>query len=273
MASSTDVHTQTFRRGSTTYYNSSVFFPDAVRNDVYVLYGFVRVADDYVDSVPQDADGFHGFCSAYRNAIAGTPSGDRIIDSFVDLVRRRDLDVSWVEAFLYSMQLDLVKSTYDELDDTLVYTYGSAEVIGLFMAKLLALPEASYPYARIQGRAMQYINFIRDLDEDARLGRRYLPLAGSGLPGLDRATACRCREEFEAFVRGQIRLYREWQHEAEQGYRYIPRRFRIPIKTASDMYGWTADRIYSEPLVVFDRKIKPRRSRIYLQVLRNILSR
>ena len=271
MATMTHVHTDTFKRGSTTYYNSSAFFPENVRNDVFVLYGFVRVADDFVDSVPQDESGFSAFCSAYRSAMAGVPSGDRIIDSFVDLMRRRDLDESWVDAFLHSMQLDLVKSTYDRMDETLEYIYGSAEVIGLFMAMLLGLPEQSYPYAQLQGRSMQYINFIRDLDEDAHLGRRYLPITGSGLPGLDSAAALQHRDRFKTFVRGQVEIYRMWQREAEHGYRFIPRRFLIPIKTASDMYGWTADRIEADPLIVFQRKVKPRKSRIYLQVLKNAL--
>lgn len=60
----TQTHRTTFRNGSRTYYNSTRFFPKQVRTDVYRLYGFVRVADDFVDGRPQDAAGFHRFAAA-----------------------------------------------------------------------------------------------------------------------------------------------------------------------------------------------------------------
>ena len=121
---------------------------------------------------------------------------------------------------------------------------------------------------------MQYINFIRDIDEDRGLGRRYLPLAGSPLAdtppaSLDPGYARAHPEEFGAFVRHHLGYYERWQREAEKGFRYIPRRCRIPIKTASDMYNWTARRIAADPMVVFERKVKPSRGRILARILRN----
>ncbi|MFW6313891.1 MAG: squalene/phytoene synthase family protein, partial [Spirochaetota bacterium] len=80
---STELHREVFRSGSKTYFNSSIFFPPGVRDDVFLLYGFVRVADDYVDSIPQRPEAFARFVEAYRRALAGVPSGDVIIDYFV----------------------------------------------------------------------------------------------------------------------------------------------------------------------------------------------
>ncbi|WP_455382023.1 phytoene/squalene synthase family protein [Salinispira pacifica] len=265
----TKIHEQTFKAGSRTYYSSSVFFPEAVRTDVHILYGFVRVADNFVDAVPQDAAGFHDFCARYRRALSGSPTGDLIIDSFVDLLHRKNFDPQWVDAFLHSMELDLTKRTYDSLQETLEYIYGSAEVIGLFMARLLSLPEESHYAARMLGRSMQYINFIRDIREDITLGRRYLPLTGTALGSLDAASAAADPWEFSRFIRREVDLYRSWQREAEQGYRFIPRRYLVPIKTASDMYGWTARRIERNPFIVFEKKVKPARYRILLAALGN----
>jgi phytoene synthase len=127
------------------------------------------------------------------------------------------------------------------------------------------------------GRAMQYINFIRDLDEDRGLGRRYLPVAGTALEGLvgpaglEAETARRHPQAFTAFLQHHLGLYEGWQAEAEAGYRYIPRRFLIPVKTAADMYNWTARRIRADPLLVFRRKAKPSRGRILLRVAANAL--
>lgn len=266
------IHYETFKSGSKTYFNSSVFFPRDVREDVFVLYGFVRVADNYVDQVPQDAEGFYEFRRAYHRALEGTPSGRVIIDSYVELAERHNFPDSWTDAFLHSMEMDLVKQQHRTLRESLEYIYGSAEVIGLFMAKLMDLPDAAYPAAQMLGRAMQFINFIRDIAEDNELGRVYLPISESSLPDLTEESARKNPEEFRAFIRTQLDRYREWQAEAEAGYQFIPKRYLVPIKTAGDMYNWTAETIAQDPFVVYSRKVKPRRGRILAQVMRNALA-
>ena len=265
----TPLHREVFRRGSRTYFNSSLFFPRAVRDDVFVLYGFVRVADDFVDSVPQRPGEFYRFVERYETARGGTPSGDPIIDEFVELADRHAFDPAWTAAFLQSMELDLTKRVHATLPETLEYVYGSAEVIGLYMASLMGLaPEADHA-ARMLGRAMQFINFIRDIREDNGLGRTYLPIGESALPDLREETARGLPAQFGAFIDAQLGRYREWQREAEAGYAYIPRRYLVPIKTAADMYNWTADVIARDPFVVFSRKVKPTRARIIMQVAAN----
>ncbi|NCC12634.1 MAG: phytoene/squalene synthase family protein [Spirochaetia bacterium] len=256
-------HEEIFRTGSKTYYFSSRFFPKHVRHDVYALYGFVRVADNLVDDVPVDPAQFKAFREKYTEGLSsGRPTGDHIIDAFLELQERKRFDPAWTEAFLDSMQHDLNTTTCDTLEETLTYIYGSAEVIGLFMASIMDLPEESYPAAAMLGRAMQYINFIRDIEEDNRLGRRYLPLVETSLRGLTEQDAQADRSEFIRFVRQEIQRYLAWQQAAADGYHFIPRRYRIPIMTAADMYCWTARRIAKNPLIVFERKLKPAKGRI-----------
>lgn len=265
------VHKETFKKGSKTYFNSSLFFPEVIRRDVFALYGFVRVADDFVDRVPQDVEGFYRFKERYQRALSGKQSDDLIIDSFVKLTQRRHFPNEWVDAFLDAMEADLSKKEYRTVAETLEYIYGSAEVIGLFMARIMDLDEQSYHAARMLGRAMQYINFIRDIAEDLNLGRRYLALEGTPLTALDEVTARRDPEAFKRFVNRHLDLYRGWQAEAEQGYPFIPRRYRVAVKTAADMYNWTASRIEQDPLIVFQYQVKPAKGRIYVQLLRNWL--
>ena len=267
-----ELHRETFRTGSKTYFNSSRFFPPRVRNDVYILYGFVRVADNLVDRIPQDEIGFEEFVTRYRRAMRGETTGDIIVDSFVDLSRRRSFDPDWTEAFLNSMRMDLDKSVHATLSETLEYVYGSAEVIGLFMGRIMDLSARAEHHACLLGRAMQFINFIRDIDEDNQLGRIYLPISETPLPNLEQATVIAEPELFRAFVRTQLDRYKAWQSEAEEGYHLIPRRYRIPIKTAGDMYNWTARRIAADPMRVFEGKIKPNRGRIVFSGIMNALT-
>lgn len=269
---STELHREVFRSGSKTYFNSSLFFPRDIRDDVFLLYGFVRVADNFVDSVPQRPDEFHAFVERYHRSLSGERTDDVIVDSFVELARRKEFDPEWTEAFLHSMELDLSKSVHATVEEMLEYVYGSAEVIGLYMARIMGLSRDADHAATMLGRAMQVINFIRDIDEDNGLGRIYLPIDESDLPDLREQTARSNRDEFIAFVTRQLDRYRGWQREAESGYPFIPRRYLVPIKTAADMYNWTASQIEADPFVVFRRKVKPSRPRIVRTVVGNFIA-
>ncbi|GAC1390566.1 MAG: phytoene/squalene synthase family protein [Candidatus Saccharimonadales bacterium] len=264
-----------FRTGSTTYYFSSKFFPKEIREDVYKLYSFVRIVDNYIDEVPANITGFQQLVIAWKNANE-QPSfstitspydsqQERIIKNIVFVSRKYHFESTWVESFIESMQADVDKKKYVTLQDSLWYVYGSAEVIGLMMAQIMGLPVIALPTAQLQGRAMQFINFIRDIDEDNKLGRCYFPRDEMNQynlqhlidPRLIKGDISPQLDHFTAFMRFQIERYRQWQLEASEGFKYIPRRFLIPLQTAVDMYDWTAEIIYHNPCAVFDKKIKP----------------
>ncbi len=268
------VHYDVFRKGSKTYFNASRFFPKDVRTDVFSLYGFVRRADNFVDSVPQDTKGFYDFVKRYRHAlaaVAAVPTSDPIIERFVELARRKQFKPEWTDAFLRSMEMDLTKKHHLTLEESLEYIYGSAEVVGLFMTRLLNLDSRADDAARMLGRAMQYINFIRDIAEDNRFGRTYLPVSESSLESLDESHVRERPGEFVEFIHAQLQRYQVWQNQAEQGYQFLPRKYRGPVKTAGDMYKWTGRQIAADPFIVYDRKVKPNRARIVISGLLNAL--
>lgn len=261
-----------FKRGSKTYFYTSIFFPETIRGKVFTLYAFVRTVDNFVDSVPQNAAGFYAFRDAYRKASEGIPSGDMVIDGFVSLEKECAFRHEWTESFFHSMEHDLSKRTYDTMAETLEYIYGSAEVIGLYMCSIMELDPESHKSAIMLGRAMQVINFIRDIDEDNGLGRRYLPLAGYALKSLTKTEAEKNRNEFDRFIRDQIMMYLEWQKMAEAGYHYIPFRYRIPIHIAAKMYEWTASVIRKNPAIVYRKKVKPSKLRILVAFIVGFIS-
>lgn len=264
-----------FRKGSRTYFYSSLFFPMHIRQEVFILYGFVRKTDNYVDVIPQNKEGFYEFKEKYYQAKNGKETGDIVIDSFVRLAKRKGFQDEWVEAFLHSMELDLTKKRYETLEEVLEYIYGSAEVIGLMMAKIIGLPKESFEHAKYLGRAMQYINFIRDIAEDLELDRVYFPqtdLQRHGLENLAYDHVKEHPEQFKAFLQTQLDQYCQWQEHAEEGYHFIPKRYLISIKTASEMYHWTAEQIAHHPFIVYDVKVKPMISKILLTVISNLVN-
>lgn len=271
--STTATSTRVFRTGSRTFFVSSLFFPKDVKQDVFDLYAFVRVADDFVDAIPAQIAEYNTFKSRYYAAVAGTPSGDEIIDRFVDLQRRASFEQSWIDAFFVSMSMDAVPQLVCQtMQDTERYMYGSAEVIGLMMCRIMKLERAAYHSAQMLGKAFQYMNMIRDIGEDQERSRQYIPqesVVSSGLPDLSQKTAESYLQQFQQMIRSEVARYREWDAEARKGFHHIPRRYRVPIAAAADMFAWTMNQIDSNPLLVFGPKLKPSIARVVMAVAGN----
>lgn len=260
-----------FKRGSTTYYYSSLFFPPDIRDDVFTLYAFVRTADDFVDEIPQQIVQFQDFKKQTRRAFKGDAVTNPLITDFVLLSKRVGITQEMVEAFFTAMEADTKKTSYPTYKDLQQYIYGSASVIGLMMACIMKLPPESHTAAKKQGEAMQLINFIRDIKEDLDLGRVYLPKAD-----IDKFQVTQIppkteegKRKFIHLVRFEINRYRKIQEEAQKGYHFIPPRYRIPVMTASSLYNWTAQKIEKDPLAVFQKKIKPSKFRVIVTFLKN----
>jgi phytoene synthase len=251
-----------FRKGSTTYYYTSLFFPDKIKKDVFDLYAYVRVMDDFVDSPTPNLRNFNKMWLDTLKEWRGEKTGNAVVSNFIRLAKNKNFDWEWVKSFYLSMKNDTTKKnyeTYKELED---YMYGSAEVVGLMMARIMNLPKGAENAARLQGRAMQLINFIRDVKEDDVLGRNYLGYS---------ADIKKSPDKWNEYIRKYIDKYREIEKEAEKGYKFIPKRYLVPVKTAAQMYTWTSDKIYSDPMMVWKEKVKPKRAFVVLSVLRNIL--
>ncbi len=260
-----------FKKSSTTYYYSSLFFTGEVKKDVFTLYAFVRYADDLVDAIPAKADEFYRFRKATENAFNGRLSKNHIIDDFIQLSKRKNFDQSWTIAFLDSMERDLSKKSYETYEELQGYMYGSADVIGLYMCRIFDTSDVALEYAQKQGEAMQFINFIRDIQEDSELGRQYIPRSDARKFNTHIPPHPVEYENFCNLIRYEIQKYRALQLEADKGHSFIDRRFRIMVKTSAAMYSWTADRIEENPLIVLQKKVKPSKWFVIANVIKNAL--
>jgi len=261
-----------FKKASKTYFTSSLFFPKEKRQAVYELYSFVRLSDDFVDELPQDKKSFLMLKSAFQKKSAEVPNNKikKVLSNIYKLQNRYSISDSDINSFLKSMEMDLKKQNYLTMNDTLDYIYGSAEVIGKMMAKILELQPKALIYAKYQGRSMQYINFIRDIDEDINLGRCYFPLDIRNKYNLnvwDKNIVN--NPNYAKFISDQIKLYQQWQQKAEKGWRYIPYRSRIAVMTASDGYNYTTKIILKNPQIIFVKKVKPQKYLLLLFGFKN----
>lgn len=155
----------------------------SIRDAIYSIYGFVRFADEIVDS-------FHDFKKEellrdfeidYYKAMTSGISLNPILNSFQQTVKKYNISDDLVQAFLTSMKMDLTKSEYNTVQEYQNYIYGSADVVGLMCLKVFVNGD-NQKYEELKdaamrlGSAFQKVNFLRDLKNDVEgLSRTYFP--------------------------------------------------------------------------------------------------
>jgi phytoene/squalene synthetase len=167
---------------STSFSLGIYFLNNRLRNPIYSIYGFVRFADEIVDS-------FEGYDKEYLlstfkrdtyDAIDHRISLNPVLNAFQQVVHEYHISNELIEAFLQSMEMDLVKKDYskEKYDQ---YIFGSAEVVGLMCLHVFTqgdkkMYEELKPYSMKLGAAFQKVNFLRDMKADYQiLGRTYFP--------------------------------------------------------------------------------------------------
>ena len=249
-----------------TYYLATLLLPAHKRPYVHALYGFARYADEIVDDLAstlsdaQKADWLIGWGEQFLADVRAGGSEHEISRAVVDTVRRWDIPLQHVEDFLASMRMDLTVTEYATYDDLMVYVHGSAAVIGLQMVPVLEplVPrEVAEPYAADLGVAFQLSNFIRDVGEDLRRGRVYLPMEDLAAFGVTRAHL------EHGVVDGQVRRLlafevartREIYRSAAQGVRLLHPTSRPCIETALALYGGILDEVEAADFDVLSRRV------------------
>ena len=176
-------------QGSLTFFAASLLLPRAVREPASALYAFCRVADDAVDH-SRDADQAQAALALLRSrldrACAGRPLPLTVDRALAHVVARHGIPAALPQALLEGFEWDLAGRHYDTLDQLHAYAARVAGSVGAMMALLMGVRSADgLARACDLGVAMQLSNIARDVGEDARMGRLYLPRAWMRQAGLD----------------------------------------------------------------------------------------
>ena len=245
-----------------TYYLATLLLPAHKRSAVHALYAFARHADDIVDvSATSAADARRGLDALERALKSGT-GGPRLMLAVHDTVRRWQIPSELFDAFFASMRMDLDVSEYPTWEDLCVYMHGSAAVIGLQMLPILepmpGMADIASAYAADLGRAFQLTNFIRDIGEDLRRGRVYLPkedLAAFGV-GRDDLEAGVVGAATRRLIAFEVQRARELFGQAEPGVRLLHPTSRDCIRTALTLYRGILDEVERADYRVLDRRVR-----------------
>ncbi|MBO0324270.1 phytoene/squalene synthase family protein [Muricauda sp. CAU 1633] len=189
---------------STSFALATKMLAPSIRADIYNIYGFVRFADEIVDTFHDynKAQLFNDFESDMEQAITNKISLNPILNSFQHTYHKYDIPHHLVESFMKSMRMDLTKKNYKTFDEYREYIYGSADVVGL-MCLCVFVNGNKEKYEELKesamalGSAFQKVNFLRDLKADYEdLNRTYFP--NTNLMELDEDSKKRIVNEIKA---------------------------------------------------------------------------
>ena len=180
---SNDCSKLVIKRYSTSFYFSSSLLSKSIRQDIFNIYGFVRLADEIVDTFHEypKKELLEDFESELWRSLDNKISLNPILNSFQHTVNKYSISKDLISSFLDSMKMDLEKKEYNSVEEYKKYIYGSADVVGLMCLKVFVRgSESSYddlsPFAISLGSAFQKVNFLRDLKDDSNiLSRVYFP--------------------------------------------------------------------------------------------------
>ncbi|MBY0395320.1 MAG: phytoene/squalene synthase family protein [Thermoleophilia bacterium] len=174
------------RTGSRSFFIASKFLPGRVREAAYALYAFCRLSDDAVDCGGGPTHAVARLRARLARIYAGEPEAEAVDRALADTVADFEIPKVLFDALLEGLEWDAVGRTYEEIGDVLDYAARVAGSVGAMMAVLMGArtPDLAARACDL-GAAMQLTNIARDVGEDARLGRLYLPRAWMREAGLD----------------------------------------------------------------------------------------
>ncbi|HEX3335495.1 MAG TPA: phytoene/squalene synthase family protein [Jatrophihabitans sp.] len=253
-----------------TFYLATLLLPPAKRPFVHALYGFARHVDDIVDDLSPARASTHrseqllDWSADFLADLDWGQTSDPVSRAVIDTIARWKIPASYFADFLDAMQMDLTVTSYATYDDLVRYTWGSAAVIGLQMLPILGRADNNVRWDVLEahaidlGTAFQLTNFIRDVAEDLRRGRVYLPQESLDMFGVDRERLARGRvdEPIRNLLAWEIERARRLYAQAAPGIELVDASSRDCLRTAFTLYSEILDVIERADYDVFTARVQ-----------------
>lgn len=256
-------------RHGRTFFLATLLLPPTKRPYVHALYGFARHVDDIVDDMSprlrtgERARRLNEWGATFLADLDWRATSDPVSRAVIDTAGRWNIPTSYFADFLESMRMDLTVSSYPTYDDLTRYMWGSAAVVGLQMLPILGRADDTVRWDVLEshaielGTAFQLTNFIRDVAEDLRRGRVYLPEESLARFGVDRDRLARGRvdEPIRNLLAWEIERARRLYAQAAPGIELVHATSRDCLRTAMSLYAGILDEIERADYDVFSRRI------------------
>jgi phytoene synthase len=261
------------REHSKTFYLSSLFLASEKRRAVWAVYAFCRMADDIVDRIAPAIERLAAVDAWETQLLAayeGTPV-DPIFVAFADAAKRFDIPLQPALDLLRGARMDITVRRYATYADLRQYCYLVASTVGVLVMPILGtLSEEAAEYGVALGRAMQMTNILRDIGEDALMGRIYLPQEDMVRFGYTESMLLQnvVNDGFTAMMQFQIERVRAMYAEAEPGIALLSPESRYTVRLALHLYRRILNAIELNRYDVFSRRAYvPLRSKMVAALL------
>lgn len=241
-----------FGRHSRSFHFAARLFPADIRERIAGIYAFCRFTDDLVDgadaSTPARREEVRARLRAWRSLVershAGATTDVPLLDRVVRGAGQRGIPLHYLEALLDGVEMDLDPPEHPDLESLRRYTYRVASVVGGWITEELGVRDPGIlDRAFALGHAMQLTNILRDVGEDLRGGRLYLPLDGMAAHGIRRGDLEAAARGLAPKPEGYAALLEELMAHADEAYRFsrsglpaLPIRARAAVATAAEVY-------------------------------------
>ncbi len=221
------------------FYLAALLLPPARRPYAHAIYGFCRYADEMVDGA--DTTGFSPWRDRILAELTAGDTDDEIGRALLHTMRTWDIPVRLVEEFLAAMASDLTVTSYETYADLEAYMHGSTGTLGLELAPVLgARTEEAAEAMRLMGIAFQLTNILRDIGDDLRRGRVYLP--GDDLRRFN-VTEIQPGQGFRELIKYEIARNRSLYRQARAGVPLLEPAGRPTALAGMQLYGGILDAI------------------------------
>ncbi|NWG05867.1 MAG: phytoene/squalene synthase family protein [Chloroflexi bacterium] len=242
---------------SKSFHFASGLLPEEKRSAVRALYAFCRTVDDIVDESTDDER--ESRLDYWRRMIetGSFAENDLVAAAWADTLTRYHIPRHYALQLIDGVQRDLLQARYQTFDELATYCYGVASTVGLMSMYIVGFKNNdAVPYAIKLGVALQMTNILRDVGEDYRSGRLYLPreeLTFYGIREQDIAEGC-VTDNWRQFMKFQIERTRHLYEESWAGVKMLEREGQLAIGAASVFYQGILDDIERHDYDVFSRR-------------------
>jgi 15-cis-phytoene synthase len=247
---------QITRLNSRTFYLASGLLPDGKRQAARVLYAFCRVTDDLVDK--RKGNSIERLNRWANSTLSDQPDRKNPIAlAWYEIRARFQVPTRYAEQLIAGVAMDIDHARYETFDDLVAYCYGVASTVGLMAMHIIGYEgHEAVKYAVRLGVALQLTNILRDVGEDWRNGRLYLPLNELRAYNLDEGDIARgiVDDRWRALMRFQIKRTRQIFESARPGIRMLHKDGRFAIAAAAYLYRGILDDIERHDYDVFHRR-------------------
>lgn len=246
------------REHSKSFHLASALLPEEKRSAVRALYAFCRTVDDIVDQPTAAArDASLDYWRRQVQAESEPDQDDPVAAAWGDTLLRYHIPRHYALQLIEGVARDMTQTRYATFDDLSTYCYGVASTVGLMSMHIVGFESnEAIPYAIKLGVALQMTNILRDVGEDYRNGRIYLPRDEMDAFGISESTLASgvVTDRWREFMRFQIARTRELYAQAWPGIRMLERDGRLAIAAAGSLYRGILDAIERNDYDVFWRR-------------------